>query len=125
MTDAVQAFRIDVPQADLDYLHDRLAGARWPACLPGTGWTRGVPLDHLRELAGYWQTGFDWRASEAQLNRYPQFTTEIDGQRIHFLHARSSRPDAKPLLLTHGYPSSVAEFLHVIEPLVNPAEGPA
>jgi pimeloyl-ACP methyl ester carboxylesterase len=84
-----------------------------------------VPLDHLRELAGYWHTGFDWRASEAQLNRYPQFTTEIDGQRIHFLHVRSSRPDAKPLLLTHGYPSSVAEFLHLIEPLVSPDEGQA
>ena len=115
-------FRIDIPQADLDHLHRRLADARWPGELPGVGWSRGVPLDHLVELAGYWRTGYDWRAEEAKLNRYPQFTTEIDGQRIHFLHVRSDRPDAKALLITHGFPSSVAEFLHLIEPLVNPED---
>jgi pimeloyl-ACP methyl ester carboxylesterase len=121
----MRPFRIEIPQADLDYLHARLANARWPGELPGQGWTRGVPLDYLKDLAGYWRTGFDWRAQEAKLNRYPQFTTEIDGQRIHFLHVRSDRPDAKPLLLTHGFPSSVAEFLQLIEPLVNPDEGQA
>jgi epoxide hydrolase len=125
MSDQVHPFRIEIPQADLDYLHDRLAHARWPGELPGVGWTRGVPLDHLKELAGYWRTGYDWRVQEATLNRYPQFTTEIDGQRIHFLHVRSDRPDAQPLLITHGFPSSVAEFLHLIDPLVNPADGPA
>ena len=83
-----------------------------------------MPLDYLRELAEYWRTRYDWRAQEARLNEYPQFTTEIDGQRIHFLHVRSDRADAKPLLITHGFPSSVAEFLHLIEPLVNPADGP-
>ncbi|GAA1038967.1 epoxide hydrolase [Virgisporangium ochraceum] len=118
-------FRVEIPQADVDDLRRRLTDVRWPAALPDTGWTRGVPLDHLRELADYWRTGFDWRAREAELNRYPQFTTEIDGQRIHFLHVRSDRPDAKPLLVTHGYPSSVAEFLTLIGPLVDPAEGQA
>jgi len=118
-------FRVQIPQADLDYLHRRLADARWPGELPDVGWTRGVPLEYLTDLAEYWRTGYDWRAQEATLNRYPQFTTEIDGQRIHFLHVRSDRPGAKPLLITHGFPSSVAEFLHLIEPLVNPADGQA
>jgi pimeloyl-ACP methyl ester carboxylesterase len=118
-------FRVQIPQADLDSLHRRLADARWPAELPGVGWARGVPLDYLQELAGYWRTGYDWRAQEATLNRYPQFTTEIDGQRVHFLHVRSDRAGAKPLLITHGYPSSVAEFLRLIGPLVNPDDGQA
>jgi epoxide hydrolase len=121
----VNPFRVEIPQADLDYLHGRLAGARWPGELPGVGWDRGVPLDYLKDLAEYWRAGYDWRAQEAKLNRYPQFITEIDGQRIHFLHVRSERPDAKPLLLTHGYPSSVAEFLRLIGPLVAPDEGQA
>ena len=125
MSDQVQPFRIEIPQADLDYPHGRLEHARWPGELPGVGWTRGVPLEHLKELAGYWRTGFDWRAQEAAVNRYPQFTTEIDGQRVHFLHVRSDRPDARPLLITHGFPSSVAEFMQLIDPLVNPADGPA
>ena len=89
------------------------------------GWGRGVPLGYLKDLAGYWHTRYDWRAAEAQLNAYPQFTTTIDGQRIHFLHVRSAQPGAKPLLITHGFPSSVAEFLYLIEPLVNPAAGQA
>jgi len=123
MSEPIQAFRIEIPQADLDYLHDRLASARWPGELPGAGWQRGIPPGYLRELAGYWRAGYDWRAAEAQLNAYPQCTTEIDGQRIHFLHVRSGLPGAKPLLITHGYPSSVAEFLHLIGPLASPAAG--
>src|SRR4051794_4222052 len=125
MSEQIRPFTIEVPQADLDHLHDRLATARWPGELAGVGWTRGVPLGYLKELADHWRTGYDWRAREAELNRYPQFTTDIDGQRIHFLHVRSARPDATPLLITHGFPSSVAEFLHLIGPLVDPAEGPA
>lgn len=124
MKDEIHPFRIEIPQADLDGLHDRLANTRWPGELPGVGWTRGVPLDYLRELAEYWRTQHDWRAREAELNRFPQFITEIDGQRIHFLHVGSDQPGAKPLLVTHGFPSSVAEFLHLIEPLVDPADGP-
>jgi pimeloyl-ACP methyl ester carboxylesterase len=84
-----------------------------------------VPVGYLKELAGYWRTRYDWRSAEAQLNSYPQFTTEIDGQRIHFLHVRSGQPGAKPLLITHGFPSSVAEFLHLIGSLVSPAAGQA
>jgi pimeloyl-ACP methyl ester carboxylesterase len=125
MSDAIQPFRIEIPQADVDHLCDRLASARWPGDLPGTGWERGVPVGYLKELAGYWRTGYDWRAAEAQLNSHPQFTTQIDGQRIHFLHVKSEDPDAKPLLITHGFPSSVAEFLHLIEPLASPAAGQA
>ena len=124
MSEDVRPFRIEIPQAELDHLHHRLATARWAGELPGVGWTRGMAPDQLRQLADHWHTGYDWRAQEARLNRFPQFTTEIDGQRIHFLHVRSDRPDAMPLLITHGFPSSVAEFLHLIEPLVDPATGP-
>jgi pimeloyl-ACP methyl ester carboxylesterase len=125
MSDAIRPFRIEIPQADLDDLHDRLASARWPGELPGVGWERGVPLGYLKELADYWRISYDWRAAETQLNSFPQFTTEIDGQRIHFLHVRSEHPGAKPLLITHGFPSSVAEFWHLIAPLTNPAAGQA
>lgn len=125
MNSGIEPFRIQIPQADLDYLHGRLSTARWPGELPATGWTRGVPLGYLKELAGYWHARYDWRAAEAQLNAYPQFITEIDGQRIHFLHVGSGQPGAKPLLITHGFPSSVAEFMFLIEPLVNPAAGQA
>lgn len=107
-------FRIDIPDADLDDLRDRLARTRWSAPLPGDGWSRGVPVEHLRDLARYWRTGFDWRAREAELNAFPQFTTAIDGLDVHFLHVRSARPDALPLLLTHGWPASVVEFVRVI-----------
>jgi epoxide hydrolase len=123
MNAIIEPFRIEIPQTDLDDLHARLGHARWPGKLPGPGWTRGIPADYLQELAGYWRTGYDWRAAETRLNSYPQFVTEIDGQRIHFVHVRSGQPGAKPLLITHGFPSSVAEFLQLIEPLVNPVSG--
>ncbi len=119
-THDIREFRISIPQADLDDLADRLARTRWPASLPGAAWERGVPLSYLRELAEYWRTSFDWRAAEARLNAYPQFITEIDGQQIHFLHVKSPEPDATPLLLIHGWPGSVVEFLHVIAPLTDP-----
>jgi epoxide hydrolase len=97
-----------------------LARTRWPASLPGTGWERGVPVGYLRGLAEYWRTGFDWRAAEARLNSYPQYTTEIDGQKIHFMHVKSPEADATPLLLIHGWPGSIVEFLHVVGPLSDP-----
>jgi pimeloyl-ACP methyl ester carboxylesterase len=118
---AIRPFRIDIPQADLDDLRDRLARTRWPGEPPGMGWSRGVPLGYLRQLAGYWADRFDWRKQEARLNELPQFTTTIDGQDIHFLHVRSPEPSALPLLLTHGWPSSPVEFLRVVEPLTDPA----
>ena len=125
MSGDIKPFLIEIGQTDVDYLHDRLAHARWPGELTGVGWNRGAPLGCLKELAGYWRNEYEWRTSEARLNQHPQFTTEIDGQRIHFLHVRSGRPGAKPLLITHGFPSSVAEFLGLIEPLTSPATGQA
>ncbi|MGV9363312.1 epoxide hydrolase family protein [Amycolatopsis sp. NPDC003731] len=113
----IRPFTIDVPQAELDDLRDRLARTRWGADLPGVGWSRGVPVSYLKELAGYWRDGYDWRAHERKLNAFPQFVTEIDGQDIHFMHVRSAAPDALPLLLIHGWPGSVVEFLNVIGPL--------
>jgi pimeloyl-ACP methyl ester carboxylesterase len=118
--DAIRPFRIAIPQADLDDLHERLARTRWPDELPGVGWSYGVPLDYLRGLVAHWRNGYDWRAWEATLNAYPQFTTTIDGQNIHFLHVRSSEPDALPLILTHGWPGSIVEFLDIIGPLTDP-----
>src|SRR5215216_4354776 len=117
---ALRPFRIDIPQADLNDLNDRLARTRLPQQLPGIGWSRGVPLDYLRGLIEYWRIGFDWRAQEAKLNAYPQFTTVIDGQAIHFLHVQSPEPEALPLILTHGYPSSFVEYLNMIGPLTDP-----
>ncbi|NUR87925.1 MAG: alpha/beta fold hydrolase [Nonomuraea sp.] len=113
----MQPFRIDIPQDRLDDLGRRLADVRWPAQVPGVGWDRGVPVDYLRDLAAYWADGYDWRAWESRLNAHPQFTTEIDGQNIHFAHVRSPNPDALPLILLHGWPGSVVEFVEVIEPL--------
>jgi pimeloyl-ACP methyl ester carboxylesterase len=121
-TDAeIRSFRIAVPQADMDDLAGRLDRTRWPDELPGVGWSRGVPLGYLRELADYWATSFDWRKQEARLNQFPQFLTTIDGQPIHFLHVRSPEPEALPLLVTHGYPGSIVEFTEVIGPLTDPA----
>ena len=116
----IRPFTIAIPQTALDDLSDRLARTRWPDQLPGLGWSRGVPLDYLKELAAYWRTSYDWRAHEARLNALPQFTAAIDGQSIHFLHVRSTEPAAMPLLLIHGWPGSIVEFLDVIEPLTNP-----
>ncbi|ADJ44969.1 microsomal epoxide hydrolase [Amycolatopsis mediterranei S699] len=116
----IRPFTIDVPQADLDDLRDRLARTRWAADLPGVGWSRGVPVSYLKELAGYWRDGYDWRAHERKLNAFPQFVTEIDGQDIHFLHVRSPEPGALPLILIHGWPGSIVEFLNVIGPLTDP-----
>ncbi|AOS65028.1 epoxide hydrolase family protein [Actinoalloteichus hymeniacidonis] len=116
----IHPFRIDIPQERLDDLRHRLASARWPDELPGVGWDHGMPVSYLRKLVEYWQTGYDWRAHEAALNAIPQFHTEIDGQRVHFLHVRSPEPDAVPLVLSHGWPVSFVEFLDVIGPLSDP-----
>ncbi|WP_022885831.1 epoxide hydrolase family protein [Glaciibacter superstes] len=121
MTDAlISPFRIQIPQADLDALNDRLDNTRWPDELPGVGWTYGVPVSYLKGLAEYWRNSYDWRTFEAKLNDFPQFTTEIDGQNIHFLHVRSPEPNALPLILTHGWPGSIVEFMNVIGPLTDP-----
>jgi pimeloyl-ACP methyl ester carboxylesterase len=116
----IRPFRIDVPEADLEDLRERLARTRWPDELPDVGWSYGVALDYMKEMAEYWRARYDWRANEARLNELPQFTTTIDGTNVHFIHVRSAESDALPLILTHGWPGSVAEFLDVIGPLADP-----
>lgn len=115
----IERFEVNVPPADMDDLADRLMRVRWADPAPGDGY--GVNLAVVQDLVKYWRDGYDWRTWEARLNGYPQYTTVIDGQRIHFLHVRSPEPDALPLILTHGWPGSVVEFLDVIDPLTNPA----
>lgn len=117
---AVRPFRIDIPQTRLDDLADRLRRAIWPNELPGVADSYGVPNDRVRSLAEYWLERFDWRALEAKLNAYPQFVTEIDGEDIHFLHIESSRADALPVILSHGWPGSILEYLDVIALLTEP-----
>ena len=141
MTD-IRPFRIDIPQSDLDDLQARLAHTRWADSLPvdaapldlppgaqrPAGWQLGVPTGYVRDLVEYWRDGYDWRAWEARINAYPQFLTTIDGQQVHFLHVRSAEPDALPLVLTHGWPGSIVEYLNVIGPLTDPrahGAGPA
>ena len=116
----IRPFRVDVPQADLDDLHERLLHTRWPDRQPVDTWDYGVPLAYLQELVAYWSTSYDWRRYEAQLNEFPQFTTSIDGANVHFLHVKSPEPDALPLIITHGWPGSVVEFTEVIGPLTDP-----
>ncbi|MEE2036683.1 epoxide hydrolase [Nocardiopsis sp. CT-R113] len=116
----IRPFRVEVPQAQLSDLAERLANTRWPDEVPGAGWSRGVPVAYLRELAEYWRTAYDWRAHEAELNGLPQFTTVVDGQNVHFLHVRSPEADATPLLLLHGWPGAVTDFLDVVGPLTDP-----
>lgn len=116
----ITAFRINIPDTALEDLHERLTCTRWPGELPGVGWSCGVPQNHLKALADYWRTGYDWRAEEARINAFPQFTTEIDGANIHFIHLRSPQPAATPLLLIHGWPGSIVEFLSMIGPLADP-----
>jgi len=118
---SIQRFRIDIPQQSLDDLQDRLTRARWASEVPGPNpEDYGVSLAWVRELAEYWRDGYNWRAAEARLNTYPQFIAELDGQDIHFLHVRSPEPGAIPVILTHGWPGSVVEFLNVIGPLTDP-----
>ncbi|WP_433512499.1 epoxide hydrolase family protein [Nonomuraea sp. CA-143628] len=112
---SVHPFRVEIPQADLDDLRTRLAMTRFTDEIADAD--QGVGVARVRRLVGHWLDGFDWRAQEARLNAYPQFTTEIDGQNIHFIHVRSSSADALPLILTHGWPGSIVEYLDAIEPL--------
>ncbi len=114
-------FRIDVPDSVLDDLRERLARTRWPDAIPGTGWDYGADVAYVRELCDYWRDRYDWRHHEAALNAWPQFLCEVDGVDIHFWHVRGDGPDPHPLLLTHGWPGSMFEFLELIGPLTDPA----
>ena len=113
----IRPFRIQVPEEDLTDLRRRLHATRWPDRECVGDWSQGIPLDYTRELAAYWADDYDWREREERLNRFDQFVTEIDGLDIHFIHQRSANPDALPLVMTHGWPGSIAEFTKVIEPL--------
>ncbi|SEO77610.1 epoxide hydrolase family protein [Amycolatopsis saalfeldensis] len=131
-TSDVQAFEAHAPDADLDDLRARLAAARLPeaetvfGAPPGPRrWDQGVPLADLVDVVHYWRTGYDWRSFEARLDEIGQFRTTIDGLGIHFLHRRSARADATPLILTHGWPGSIAEFVDVVDELADPEDGPA
>ncbi|MFI6235554.1 epoxide hydrolase family protein [Micromonospora sp. NPDC050784] len=117
----MRPYQIDVPPSDIDDLRRRIAATRWPDEIPDVGWSRGVPVGYLRELAEHWHSGYDWAATQRRLNEIPQFVTEIDGAQVHFLHVRSQVPGATPLLLTHGWPSTGFEFVDIIDALVDPA----
>ncbi len=114
MTGGVGPFRIAVDDAVLDDLRARLAATRFPEPVPDTGWQYGASIEALRDLVEYWRDRYDWRTEEARLNQLEQFVTAIDGVRMHFVHARSPRADAFPVLLVHGWPGSFVEFLDVI-----------
>jgi epoxide hydrolase len=113
----IRPYRVEIPQAQLDDLHERLDRTRWPDELPGVGAAYGAPLADVRELADHWRHDYDWRRHEAELNELPQFSTTIDGQNVHFIHVQSKDRGALPLILTHGWPGSIVEFLDVIGPL--------
>ncbi len=119
---ALRPFHIDVPQATLDDLRRRLAETRWPEQETVDDWSQGAPLAWIQDMCRYWSNGYDWRARESRLNRFDQYITAIDGLDIHFVHQRSPHPEAKPLIITHGWPGSIVEFHKVIEPLTNPTE---
>ena len=120
MSDDVRPSRIEIPEADLTDLADRLARTRWPEAETVDDWSQGIPLAYTRELCDYWANQYDWRATESRLNALSPSVTEIDGLDIHFLHVRSPHPGALPVILTHGWPGSIVEFLKVIGPLTDP-----
>lgn len=117
----IRPFAAAVPESDIADLRRRLAMTRWPDPETVDDWSQGVPVASARSLVGYWERSYDWRRCEAELNRFPQFLTEIDGVDIHFIHVRSRNRNALPLLLTHGWPGSVLDFVTLIDPLTDPA----
>jgi pimeloyl-ACP methyl ester carboxylesterase len=117
----IRPFRIEIPDAVLDDLRERLARTRYPDQLEGAEWSYGTELSYLKELIEYWRDKFDWRAQEARLNRFEHFKTAIGGGDLHFIHARSAQADALPLVITHGWPGSIVEFLELIPLLTDPA----
>lgn len=110
----LEPFKVDIPQAAIDDLHQRLRAIRWPDPELVADWSQGVPLEAVKGLIDHWLNHYDWRQFEARINRFEQFHTQIDGVAVHFIHARSPHPQAMPILLTHGWPGSVVEFLDVI-----------
>jgi len=117
MSTEITPFQIAATDEQLEDLRRRLSSTRWPDEIEGIGWDQGIPLAYMREVCSYWADRYDWRAREVGLNRFPQFKTTIDGVGIHFVHQRSSNPDAIPILISHGWPGSIVEFHKVIVPL--------
>lgn len=122
MTSMIKPFILAIPQSQLDDLNQRIDLTRWPEKEAVSDWSQGTPLAALQDLLAYWRSGYDWRRCEARLNALGQFKTEIDGLEVHFLHIRSPHAGAMPLIMTHGWPGSVIEFMGVIEGLTNPAD---
>lgn len=118
----IEPFTLAIPQSQIDDLNQRLDHARWPEKEPVDDWSQGTPLAALQDLVAYWRNGYDWRRCEGRLNALGHYKTVIDGVEIHFLHIRSQHPGAMPLIMTHGWPGSVIEFMGVIEGLVNPKD---
>ena len=118
----ITPYQISVPDEVLDDLHDRLSKTRWPEKELVEDWSQGIPLNYVQEMSEYWLTSYDWRKREVALNRFDQFTTQVAGCDIHFIHQRSPHAEATPLILSHGWPGSVVEFHKVIEPLTNPTD---
>lgn len=117
----MKPFKIDVPDAVLDDLQDRLARVRFPDQLKGADWDYGTEISYMEELVEYWRTGYDWRLNETELNRWEHYTSRVNGLNLHYIHHRSPNPDAMPLLIQHGWPGSIYEFMKIIGPLSNPA----
>src|SRR5713226_1610061 len=120
-TKDVTPFKVSVPQSAIDDLKRRLASTRWPERETVGDWSQGVPLQKAQALVGYWRDKYDWRRFEARINAFPQYRTQIDGVGIHFIHVRSPQQNALPIILTHGWPGSIVEFMEVIGPLSDPA----
>ena len=118
----IRPFTLAIPQSELDDLNTRIDLIRWPEKETVDDWSQGTPLAALQDLVAYWRSGYDWRRCEARLNALGQFTTEIDGLQIHYIHVRSPHKGALPLIMTHGWPGSVIEFMGVIEALTDPED---
>ncbi len=116
----VRPFTVAIPNSEIDDLKQRLARTRWPNPETVPDWSQGVRLENAKSLIDYWEREYDWRRFESELNRFPQFLTQIDGLDIHFIHVKSKNPNAMPLILTHGWPGSIVEFLKLIGPLTDP-----
>ena len=116
----IKEFTINISQDKLDDLSLRLQHTRWPEKETPNDWSQGTPLSYMKEVCDYWLNEYDWKKEESTLNEFPQFITEINVLDIHFVHLKSPHPDAKPLIITHGWPGSITEFLKVIRPLADP-----
>ena len=123
MSDAateVREFRIDIPEGEIIDLKSRLASTRWPDAETPDDWSQGLPLEYHQEFCKYWETEYDWYKTQEKLNKFPQFKSRFDGIDIHFVHVRSKENNARPLIITHGWPGSIVEFQKVIAPLTDP-----